>query len=155
MKISGVVEGVDQEVNLGDAPSLRESQKSSLDDLLARVEAATGADRELDGAICRAVGDQVASDQISGFIWRSGATGGWSDVPNLTASIDAVLALVERCLPGWEWSYHPDAGAKVWASFFLGGHHEACGDAETVPLAILSALLRALSDERDGSIGRG
>ena len=73
--------------------------------LLARVEAATGPDREIDGALALMEGwtfQKMKGDREP--YWRKpGATEYWnrSTLINYTASIDAALALVERMLPGW------------------------------------------------------
>jgi hypothetical protein len=93
-----------------------------LTDLLARLEAATGPDRELDAAIHLAVNpDDFASKVMRGDYcvqswdlgWggisyvsldSGGTSGGSHPVPMVTASLDAALGLVGRVLPGWVWS---------------------------------------------------
>ncbi len=75
-----------------------------LHDLLTRVEASTGADRELDRDIGLALAKPrgLRFDERDETWWdHSPASGGqrWSP-PAYTASLDAALALVERVLPG-------------------------------------------------------
>lgn len=65
-----------------------------------------------------------------------------------TASIDAALALVERCLPGWAIEQVGWGNGLVIASignFSSGEDYRAgLGESTTAPLAILTALLLAL-----------
>ena len=134
---------------------------SDLTALLERVRAATGPDRELDGAVMDAVDPlpnpaQTRWECISGQEFHL-------TVPPLSASVDAALALVERMLPG--------AYINVGPMFYIDGeivkqraiiirplwtkwtplddwfdNHE--GDqCATAPLAILAALLSALIDK--------
>lgn len=118
--------------------------------LLARVESAEGPDRALDGAICRACGDTVASNEIGGFIWKPADAEGWRSVPKLTASLDASLALCERVLPTATW----DVGsveridrkfysAIVWPANGGPDSGECHSDANPA-LALIAAMLRAL-----------
>lgn len=106
-----------------------------LEELLERVEKATTANYNLETSISVALTPELAMRGIS---------------PNVTASIDAALALVERVLPGWDWLkksekvislYRPlteqEEIEKAWAV-----HHDGAGP--NIPLAIISALLKAL-----------
>lgn len=87
---------------------------AKLEDLVGRVEAATGPDRELDGAIALAVGGWHRDWLDEGrnphhmpdwYWWHTDdhphqATDAH---PRYTSSIDAALALAERVLPGYRW----------------------------------------------------
>lgn len=69
---------------------------SDLPALIARVEAATGPDRELDAEIALATGWERGE---AGAFWREPGTRLWSGYyPNPTASLDAAVSLV---LEGW------------------------------------------------------
>lgn len=74
--------------------------RSTLEELLARCERATGSDRKLDAEIYCAANptwrpDENISGQVLGIEFRS-----LKGAPLLTSSIDAIVALIERELPG-------------------------------------------------------
>lgn len=107
-----------------------------LSDLLARVEAADGPDMELDADLYLAlVGSNIRS---------------WDMPPEPTNSIDAALALVEEKLPGCaiDMRLHEDDAQAVIATGALSYKN---GDGVTLPLAVLSALLRALISQQSAS----
>ena len=104
--------------------------------LLERVQAATGADRRLD------------SDIANCFEAEPGER---RNPPGYTSSTDLCIDLVKRVLPGWHWhvGYGPK-GVLPYASLYTERlHYEAI--AGTVPLALLSALLRARVAIAEGS----
>lgn len=125
--------------------------RGDVEGLLERVKAATGPDRELD----RAIGEHFGECDYSGPAHHRPLSD-WARP--YTASIDAALALVERCLPGWvvlidqypsSWTVniaHYKTGYGVWGDDFDA-------TAKTGPLAILSALLHALDNQNEA--GRG
>jgi hypothetical protein len=95
--------------------------------LLAKISRATGADRSLDRRIASELDTSTAKDPVLDY----------------TASVDQCIALVKRVLPGWRWriGYGP-VGIRVYAFVDNGKQrHEAM--APTVPLALLSAMLKA------------
>jgi hypothetical protein len=113
-----------------------------LKDLLARVEAATGQDRELDDALEDAFG---------------GPHGIRSGPAPLTSSIDAAVALVECLMPEWSWEVErvkEDAfsseveeirkktTAAALAILSKQGHVFTAAHS-SAPLAILGAMLKA------------
>lgn len=136
-----------------------------------RVREATGPDRELDAAICKAL-DPVEWAQACQA--AEGPHGAPSDVierdagrytPAYTASPDAALALVERVLPGWtHWTlsrgcegYYVKIAPRSWNpnhdqdATDVGG--VMVGQIATPALALLAALLTATDEdrgERDG-----
>jgi hypothetical protein len=120
---------------------------TALSEILGRVEAATGPDRELFGAVANALDDQNAPDWAN---WWAR----FNALCDAEAWTDAALALVERALPDpfWmfakgrtrpdeplfgfvlyegEWDFNPETALGV------GEHDDRC-------LAILAALLKAL-----------
>lgn len=147
---------------------------SDLPHLLTRIESAEKADRELDFAVALASGLYQLQEPEGGreegdttqyvryvhpiykTVW-SGSIG--ACVPEITASVDAALALVERMLPGWAWriEYWPGQSAKVdlwergadgWHSYPMVSLQHVRG--KTPALAILAALLKALLAKGDG-----
>lgn len=126
---------------------------TAISDLLERVEKATGPDGQIDVDILAfVVGVRIdGSTTIPREI-----------IPRFTASIDAALALVERKLgtDALSMLYNFDLGwhASAWAEMaFTANLHVAVGtppemkefhgQSYTMPLAILTALLRALESE--------
>lgn len=150
-------------------PDVAEASALDLTSLRKRVEAATGADRELDARILATL---LAKEPIV-IVEQSPLNGTWCayslnhagarrlwetpspfrQLPGVTASLDAALALVERVLPGWSWSvrrsgFGNPAGAELWdprRSPGGGNSHHGVNELGAAPIAILSALLAALS----------
>lgn len=133
--------------------------------LLERVRNATGPDRRLniylhvllnnDGRL----GDYASVDEYA----NSAIQLGWN-TPAYTASVDAALALVERVLPGCGLAIDREPPAKGGAAAgaavngWIGEdgpdgraweHFDATGP--TFPLAILTALLLALTSNQEGN----
>lgn len=95
-------------------------------ELARRCEQATGADRELDREISKAVGD------------------GPSLTP-YTGSLDCITALIERELPGRLWAaWRHETGAKAALDPTLTAAVYA--DAETPALALCAAFCRAMAE---------
>lgn len=133
--------------------------------LIQRIEEAGGPDRELDLAIGLAIGGwELGRYTAEGWFAEAGGTmvrdhdgDIWpahpgSLYPALTESIDAALALVERCLPGQSLviargRLTPEE--PLWAcQFFSFDARKVTAETEheQAPLAICLALLRALQD---------
>lgn len=125
--------------------------KQDLSDLLVRVEGATGEDSALSNAVCIATGVAWTEKRNDpGFVGEY--MRGW--YPNVTASLDAALALVTRVLPGWSWdtgcSYYPEDGAFVARAWPGPGRlSEGTGNvhAASPSLALLAAMLKALIED--------
>jgi len=127
---------------------------AKLTDLLARIEAATGPDRDLDRAIGFALDGWELSGDAENLIYVPADVTYYADhpggmYPSFTESLGAALALVERVNPGWASGF--DSGPKTSIAFIDphdfadrigGGRYLAT--AKTVPLAILLALLRSI-----------
>lgn len=97
---------------------------ATLDGLLARLESATGSDRQLDAALAQAFG-------------------GGEPAPDYTASVDRSLDLIHVLLPGWAWHIGWNATGVLPYATLHGPQGLIAASAATVPLALLKALLRA------------
>ena len=145
--------------------------------LAARVEALTGPSKEVDRAVARVVGwfrveprhsrsrygGWIAPDDFIGA-YRDGSpmldglhgTTIWRDPPSWTASVDAVIALIERELPGWrveQIAWEPEPGGRVGAairSLTDASRREDSGPCATPALALLAAALRANAARAQG-----
>ena len=135
-------------------PSPVGEHTSALDDLIARVEAATGADRELDEAaeiavrggeavhgMTRYTGEPTVGIRRPNTAYRTGFA--VEPCYPLTASLDAVLALVADKRPGKRVSIGSVDGGGWRAQV---GPAQRCirKPAATPALALLAACLRAL-----------
>lgn len=141
-----------------------------LSDLIERLEQGSGADRALDGDIALALGmpqayfdsfdtDENGRSPFTGFKEVDGpecffgkpewAGGGRSWVaPAFTASLDAVTAVIDERLAGWEWLkrsplvmtiYQPsDEDDDFWPAHFEAKAPSDCR-------ALLAAFLKAIS----------
>lgn len=153
--------------------------------LIERVGKLTGPDRELDAEICSALQicpDFDGSGLIPPITFRvNPEQHGWVQVLGcngmsvhsraaypLTVSLDAAVALVERCLPGWYWrtgrtSLFPNGWAYISRTHPSHCDREdeascADGKAANPAIALLLALLRALQSQEadlttEGSVG--
>ena len=97
---------------------------ATLDGLLARLESATGSDRQLDAALAQA--------------FRGG-----EPAPDYTASVDRSLDLIHALLPGWALHVGWNATGVLPYATLHGPQGLIAASAATVPLALLKALLRA------------
>lgn len=127
--------------------------KLDLTALLERVRNAVGSSIELDRALSEAFGERNAHGVLI-------VADRWLGIAPFTSSIDAALALVEHVLPGWMWSlYHEYVVTQAPNVAFLKhkdidlpleiGEHR--GDAATMPIAILLALLLALTSNQEAN----
>jgi hypothetical protein len=115
------------------------SRSEELRELLARVEMATGGDRETDASIHEILGWQ---DRPPGFRIHS-------DLPEYTRSVDAAFALITRALPGWVLlNLGREPAFCLWYcllySFDLkqaSEVNEIDGGANAIVAAVLSALI--------------
>lgn len=110
-------------------------------DIITRLEAAGGADRELDAAILNALFSDAR-------LWIGESRDyGARRSSDFTASLDATTALVEVKLPDAAWSVGNKAfGAQAYLMLKQGGAMFD-GIASTPSLAVLLALFKALQGE--------
>ena len=126
--------------------------------LIAAVEAASGPDREIDAmvfALFPAPGTTVLGPAGKGWLVvqreQNAVGAGAVRAPEFTASIDAVVALIRREMPGAEEGYGrvgEEFQAYVPAAYPEGGGgivHTATKP--TPPLALLLAFLRAKAQQ--------
>jgi len=110
-----------------------QASKAELARLLARLQQASGSDRDLDRAIRRDL-------EPSG-----GAGDESSPVPAYSGSVPLCMALVRRLLP--DWRLHLGYGVNgifPYAALSHRGNEHFEAMAPSVPLAILRALVEAL-----------
>jgi len=145
--------------------------EQGLTTLLERVKAAKGPDREIDRRLFMFERGftRIEQDHDSTgprfYAWSGERYQGEitsQPRPAYTASIEAALAFVERKLPGWRWgvSSHSFRGGETYPDGkpkYVDGYRahvtersalrpmSTISDARTPPLAILAALLEALS----------
>ena len=104
---------------------------TSLHQILTRLEAAEGADRELDALVFKLFDDK----------WNSGPP--HVPVP-YTASIDAALGLAEREYPEEAWALWKYSDGDFDVQLLKNSDSVALvRNARTAPLAILTALIKA------------
>lgn len=144
--------------------------------LIERIEAASGPGRELDAHISFLIGDHKIVSRSSGWAIFEAPfeQGNWAaasgcksyddaismlasflSLPAYTTSIDAAVALVERMLPGQQWTLGQNIHHRYWLCTLnvISGDPEgvtamaSSHAAPTPPLAVLAALLRALQHQ--------
>lgn len=124
--------------------------------LLERLEAATGADRELDARLYVSLIARLKSPHIDAMIaerarlrpdanvWLDGARD-WQVKP-YTASLDASLALCSRVLPGCRVMVERAFDGSGWAMMHVApGEPRDMTEGATPALALLCAMLKALA----------
>ncbi len=133
--------------------------------LLSRLQGLSAPDREVDALIWLQLTPGATRKQWS-YIHTAtqrechvdetrNADGRLTIVPELTASLDAAVALCERVLPGWAKGF--DGGPKTCIAFvdphdyddrMFGARYTAC--APTPAIALLIAILTALETRENG-----
>lgn len=125
-----------------------------LTSLIERVESGVGPDRELDGWVAQAVLGATHDDEPEPYRkWTlprpDGSRSTGSDVVMIrhyTASLDAVLALIEAKLPGWDFAFRRQMSCMgaVWLHQKHEGYH-----ASSPARALLAGTLRAIQESRN------
>jgi hypothetical protein len=132
---------------------------NDLQSLIARVEKATGPDREIDATVAELTGLKVkrsdkarGRDRLPSWDWTVGGTDEYPIyLEDYTCSLDVVVALVERELPKANielWSNKPHSGPsdENWGATILilcAPDKDAVAQGKTPALALLLAFLRA------------
>lgn len=124
---------------------------SGMAELIERLEKATGPDRELDEAIWCATEPAIVP-----LIPHWTKSQRENLTPRFTDSLDAAVALVERCLPGWKKQIF-ESYSGTWIARVSSPRRETFSTdymRERAPdgspngsIALLLALLRALSED--------
>jgi hypothetical protein len=143
----------------------------NVQELIDRVEKATGPDQELDAALYRELGGEVPTEFMGTGVKLSWDASGkaWCYLPGgmrvsftppaLTASIDAALALMEKVLPGWTVQIFKLRSDKGWGARVSSPRYDTFSSFEgeenatedgfvgqpNGALAIILATLRAIS----------
>ncbi|KUL94365.1 hypothetical protein DK26_15270 [Bosea sp. WAO] len=149
-----------------------------IDELIERVEKGEGADRELDCLLVAILDGRTIREDGSMILARNSRPPhdeyivGWIDlgetrrnfseghsvppVRRYTASLDAVLTLIEEKLPGWTWYVQTYEGvpteAAMWPPKTPGGLtiEKHSGFTTSPARALLAAFLRAHKEQHDG-----
>lgn len=136
----------------GSAPdSVIDPQGFKIEDLIGRLRAAAGPDRELADDILLACGwlGQSQTSKISGILiphWKDPQGRDWPTHlrPDPTASIDAALTLLPE---GWEWTVNGGPNTTPSAMLCRGGDYhddqEIDCEGKTAVIALCIAVLRA------------
>jgi hypothetical protein len=129
-------------------------RNEALTDLIERVGGLTGASREVDGDIHNALfGTRYVRSihSVTGFFTRVGDNG-CPMVPAYTDSTDAALALAEKLLPGRSAYILREALNDLGKRFRWNIAFQQPGQMEQLPIAIVAALLRALSASKGDTV---
>ncbi len=133
---------------------------SQIAELIKRVEGLTGPDREMDVMVVYAFFPDIGpyNGQCIGdepIFWHEPYRK--QPCPEFTASLDAVVALIERVRPGWGYAVRKKSidpvsyDAGVASPYYWTGEGvevDANADASTPALALLLALLRSMEADR-------
>jgi hypothetical protein len=111
--------------------------------LAERCEKAIGQDREIDWCIHAAI-----------LNWPAEIKPKKPGDPEYTRSLDAITALIERELPGWDWSTaksHGHCRANVWrlSPISRGSFPPKHATATTAALALCVVFCRAMAEKAE------
>jgi len=109
-----------------------------LSSLQQRIEAATGADRDLDADIDRLI-RRVVNDPPDADPDPTPDA-----IPAYTASVDQCLELLHVVLPDWHWHIGRDASGVFPYAALSKGKTVISADGTSVPLVLLTAMIRAV-----------
>ncbi len=116
---------------------------TDLTNLIERARGLEGPDREVDAAIHEALVGPVIRFPLSGP-WQAN---GISAVPAYTASLDAVVALIEKELPDALWDVNGYGAASIAPRWLAGKKHTLSETGTSPALALLLAFLTAMKEK--------
>lgn len=117
--------------------------KSRYQDIISRLEKATGPDRELDADVFFALG----GERYGALLKWPGECVYFGVFPDFSASLDATIALIERVLPGWGYTFHKDdenTATSLWTPEGKAAEQHYQVQGNTLSLSALAALFHAL-----------
>lgn len=126
-------------------------------ELIAALREAKGANVKLDGYVIEACGGVRNKNSIHPHRSFGRMPGddseGYYSLPNVTESLDAAVALVERVRPGWHWATATLPNNKAMAA--IGnladrGKEPPTVEAATPAIALLIALLESHDAKPEG-----
>ncbi|WP_374453776.1 hypothetical protein [Phenylobacterium sp.] len=129
---------------------------TDLAQMIAKLEAASEGSRELDVDIAIASGEWTPPygaerDADRPDVWRRSGVNYWAQYAAYTTSLDAIVALIARKLPGVAgWSVALDTYDNSAALTDMAGETRGAV-AKTLPLAACIAFLRALQAQQETS----
>jgi hypothetical protein len=138
------------------------TDRDDIASLLERVRAATEGDNDLDRDVAVSLG--WTPPAIGLPYWHDHEGNHWTALPDWSTSIDDALALVDRLLGvdatalcysydlGWHASAYAAMAYTADLHLAIGNPaemHTAHGQATTLPLAILAALLKSLTSLKE------
>lgn len=146
------------------------TDRAELEALLGRVEKLTGPDRKVDADLTAMLlnanivwhTDRITGERYPEALMQSDITAdGLLNPPvhRYTASLDAAVALVERCLPGWridlrigKWPEHDPRHVVLWNNdtTAVTSVFGVKADGASPAIALLSAALRAMQQGKEG-----
>jgi len=104
--------------------------------LITRLREATEPSKELDILVYHALGRKITGLQDTPFVFQDG-----SHIQEITASLDAALALVAEVLPGWVWGRYPELNTMFVRN--LKTQARVDGEHKSPVIALLIALIQA------------
>ena len=113
-----------------------------LSSLQQRIEAATGADHDLDADIDHLI--RRTPDDSPNDTPATPSDAAPDTVPAYTASVDQCLELLHAVLPDWHWHIGRDASGVFPYAALSKGKIVISADGTSVPLVLLTAMIRAV-----------
>lgn len=133
---------------------------TDLAQLIGRLKAASEGSRPLDWLIAEEIGDEAF--RLKAAAWPPFAPGSKIDkgIPAFTTSLDAIVALIERKLPGWTVARLGQNDDKTWHAELREGYltsydrvatssYRPGSRPATPALALCIAFLRALQAQQE------